>query len=1251
MASNGIELAKSYVTVIVKAPGIAKSLNQAVTGVDLSAAGKKIGEQLSASVGKSIKSQVAKQFADATAAALEKQTKATKALSDAEHALVKARAQHGSTSAKITGAEERLNSLRTRNADHAQKVADSEAKLEKLRASGTASAKQVEKAEADLEKLRQSGKVSAGDLEKAEAALAKAQAEHATTGRAVASAQNTVAEAKRNATDASQAYSAALEREQSRSERASAWMQIAATRAGEISATWRAAGERITGIGESLTSKITKPAAAAGGAVAGIVGALGFKRLVGIDTARGQFQGLGLDADAVMKQVDAGVTNTSLSMAQGASMAVGILATGSVPLQGLEAQIKRVSNVSAAYGVESEHAAYLLNNVLTKNKVEWGDLSQMQQNQIPIVTQLADYYGVAGDQIMKMAQDGAISVEDLNKVLDINAGAAAESYASTWQGVTANIMSNLGRIGAKFLEPTFTLMKDEAAGFLSMLKSEEFATVATQIGDQIADFVSSTVAGIRDLISWWSRLSPGMQQVIAIAAGVAVAAGPVLIVVGKIATGVGALFSAIKVGIPIVRAFGAALAANPVGAIVTAITALVAGLVWFFSETEVGQKIWGEFTRFLGEAWANISGFFTAAYENVIRPVFEGIKTAVLAVGDFFVAAYEGYIRPVFEGIATVARWVFENILLPLFQLAQFAFAVLGGIFQGVWDFILKPVFDAIGAIFTWLWESVISPVIGWIGDKVRLWGAAMQLLWVRYVQPALKAIGDFFSWLWKSVISPVIGWVQEKLRVWGLATQLMWTTYVKPALDAVGAAFNWIWTNIISPVVDWIKGKLDFLGLAFRIAYEQYIRPAWDAVASKVRAGWEIVKGVIDTMSRIIKSDPKQAFEAARDAIGKAWAGIQDLAKKPVKFVIETVINGLIGTVNKILPDGMKIPEVPLPKGFSDGGYTGNLAASAVAGVVHGNEHVIRAPSRFKIERHHPGLLDHMNKYGEVPGYRTGGLVNPLPRGSYSVSQPYHGGHNGIDLAAPMGTKVYAAGDGVVGLAGVVPMGGNEVYIQHTNGLGTRYSHLSRFATRVGTSVKAGNVIGYVGSTGMSTGPHLHYMVHRPGGGGGNYANHVNPAPYLGMFGADLGEAGGAASILDGLVDWAVSKIKDAFPGGGMWVDVATGLAKNAAQMMAKAFNPFAAADGHTATLYDNGGWLPTGMSLVENRSGRPEPILTGSQWDDLLGSRGGGFPDRIMLLDEDGSILTRARVIAAEEVDRGFEEQAHAERRAALV
>ncbi len=83
---------------------------------------------------------------------------------------------------------------------------------------------------------------------------------------------------------------------------------------------------------------------------------------------------------------------------------------------------------------------------------------------------------------------------------------------------------------------------------------------------------------------------------------------------------------------------------------------------------------------------------------------------------------------------------------------------------------------------------------------------------------------------------------------------------------------------------------------------------------------------------------------------------------------------------------------------------------------------------------------------------------------------------HRGIDYRAPTGTPVYAAGAGRVTQAGYNKYNGNYVFIQHPNGIVTKYLHFSKKAVKKGQRVKQGQTIGYVGSTGLSTAPHLHY-------------------------------------------------------------------------------------------------------------------------------------------------------------------------------
>lgn len=88
---------------------------------------------------------------------------------------------------------------------------------------------------------------------------------------------------------------------------------------------------------------------------------------------------------------------------------------------------------------------------------------------------------------------------------------------------------------------------------------------------------------------------------------------------------------------------------------------------------------------------------------------------------------------------------------------------------------------------------------------------------------------------------------------------------------------------------------------------------------------------------------------------------------------------------------------------------------------------------------------------------------------------------HTGVDWAAPVRTPIMAAGDGVIDYADWKSGYGNYIEIRHTNGYATAYAHQTAFAKgmKVGTHVRQGQIIGYVGSTGLSTGPHLHYEVH----------------------------------------------------------------------------------------------------------------------------------------------------------------------------
>jgi murein DD-endopeptidase MepM/ murein hydrolase activator NlpD len=173
---------------------------------------------------------------------------------------------------------------------------------------------------------------------------------------------------------------------------------------------------------------------------------------------------------------------------------------------------------------------------------------------------------------------------------------------------------------------------------------------------------------------------------------------------------------------------------------------------------------------------------------------------------------------------------------------------------------------------------------------------------------------------------------------------------------------------------------------------------------------------------------------------------------------------------------------------------------------------------------------LDHGGALAVAPS-RSGSIPSLLPvpmtRLTSGFGMRWHpvlGGrrpHMGVDLAGAVGTPVHATGDGTVERADWFSSYGLFVEIEHGGQLETRYGHMSRLNVAAGQYVHRGDVIGYIGTTGRTTGPHLHYEVRVDGVA-------VNPLPYMqGVDSAELARAT-AADTGAGAVDATVADAGD---------------------------------------------------------------------------------------------------------------------------
>jgi murein DD-endopeptidase MepM/ murein hydrolase activator NlpD len=154
--------------------------------------------------------------------------------------------------------------------------------------------------------------------------------------------------------------------------------------------------------------------------------------------------------------------------------------------------------------------------------------------------------------------------------------------------------------------------------------------------------------------------------------------------------------------------------------------------------------------------------------------------------------------------------------------------------------------------------------------------------------------------------------------------------------------------------------------------------------------------------------------------------------------------------------------------------------------------------PARVaRSEAAHPGLGGSGNSAAEAMAF-CGNMLMPAVH-LREISRGFSQGHVGIDLMAPHGSPIHAAAAGTVLYAGWYYAYGNIVDIRHTDGVVTRYAHMSAFAPdlRSGTPVLAGDEIGKVGATGRAHGAHVHFEVRVDG-------RAIDPKPYLGLASCD---------------------------------------------------------------------------------------------------------------------------------------------------
>ena len=632
----------------------------------------------------------------------------------------------------------------------------------------------------------------------------------------------------------------------------------------------------------------------------------------------------------------------------------------------------------------------------------------------PVLTEVGGgfkAFGAAWEQF-----DGDVTSAGFPGFMEVAAFAIRGFYESVKQWVVDNIipvfrdvliptLQNAGAGIAEFFRGLFAV-PDGEPGAVSIMRS-------------IGDAVRNTFTFIKDTASWWGPFAAGIGIVVTAYNGWQ-----------KATMLVAAAHTFLE------KASSAATKSN---IILTVVGLIVGGLILAY------EKV-GWFRDFVDGALQAVGSAFTWLYENVIRPVWDGISQAV---GGFITWWNENFVPALNGGLQAVGaafQWFLTYIVEPIWTVIKTAIVAAIAIILTVFDG-LKWAFDnTLGPVFQWFYESIVKPVWDGVTQVINGFLNWWDTTFTPAMSTAVTNFGNVFTWLYESIVKPVWDWITQVINGFLNWWNVTFVPLFNAATQVLGNIFRWLYESIVKPVwdgiqttirifSDWfrdilapiIKGVVDGIGSVFRWLHENVIRPVWDGIGSVIRRVWDgSIRPVFDAMSDWITNRVPAAFNQGVNAIKAFWDNLVNVVKKPVRWVLDVVVNqGFIRHFNNLAGTfGInKLPEVSL-EGWATGGYTGAGRKYDVAGVVHRDEFVIRKESRRRFERENPGALDYLNRTGELPHAALPGGGSPHVGQSYAAALNVQDNLPGYDFGGLVTSAVNLATD----VAGAVIDAGREL-------------------------------------------------------------------------------------------------------------------------------------------------------------------------------------------------------------------------------
>lgn len=405
-------------------------------------------------------------------------------------------------------------------------------------------------------------------------------------------------------------------------------------------------------------------------------------------------------------------------------------------------------------------------------------------------------------------------------------------------------------------------------------------SLGTTIGN-IVTAIANVVQAVGDFINMILAI-PGATDVISALVfsigGLVLAFKVVGTAVSVVVTVINTFKTAVAVARGVMLAFNAALAANPLGIIVLAITAVVSALIWFFTQTQTGQAMWSSFVSFLVETWNN----FSATISVITQAIVDGMQAAwnaLVAVLEAPVIAVVAFINGGFSGLMESLPLIWANIVNNLSIVWNNIVLIASSIFPGLGT-LISNIFLAIGNFFT-AWGtgilefltiifngiiSVITTVVNGVYNViVGVWNEIPG-----FVSGLWNGIVAFLSGIWNGLVSGAIVFANNLFS----GVRSIWNSipgWASGLWNSVLGTISGVWNGIVSTVVSMANSAINGLKGAWN-SITGWVSGLWNGVKSTIRSAMNFDLGAA---GRAIMSSFLGGLQAAWGAVKSFVGGI----------------------------------------------------------------------------------------------------------------------------------------------------------------------------------------------------------------------------------------------------------------------------------------------------------------------------------------------------------------------------------------